>query len=279
MKKFCLQGIIITFMLISCLQFSSMLTMERSLLIVMIGLFSMFYKHQQEDYEEKKELYDGLLREYRLLKRHAYKNEKIARLEERTRIAREIHDVVGHKLTSLLMLLRINSMTKDVEYENVVLLAEEALHETRKAVKTLQNDESGGIASVLQLIRKLEYESHIYIAFTTEKGILSSNLSNNQSVCLYRVLQEALTNAMKHAHSREVEVKLSKNAIGYIEFIVINKIVEQKAFTFGFGLNNMKKRVQELGGDILAYYEKHHFVVKGSFPEERRDRDGASYGS
>ncbi|MGM9925877.1 MAG: sensor histidine kinase [Bacillus sp. (in: firmicutes)] len=268
-KKFHLQSGILLAILFGCLQVCSLATVEWLLGIGFIVAVSFFYKLMQEQLLEKTQLYEGLLREYRILKRQAYHNQKAARLEERTHIAREIHDAVGHKLTSLLMLLKMNSMEAADDSERFVQLAEEALHETRKAVRTLENDEYEGIGSVLQLIRKLESESHIFIAFTTEKGVLSSNLSNRQSVCLYRILQETLTNAMKHAYSREVQVKLSKNAIGRIELIVANKVLGPKAFEYGFGLQNMEKRIQELGGELLAYYEGGQFVVKGSFPEER----------
>jgi len=57
--------------------------------------------------KEQRELYEQLLGEYRRLKRISYENERSARLEERTRIARDIHDSVGHKLTALLMQLEM----------------------------------------------------------------------------------------------------------------------------------------------------------------------------
>lgn len=269
MKTFWIQGIALFIVLLVCLEWRDMLSIDRFLAIVMLLICSFFYKRKHDYYEEKKALYEELVREYRLAKRHAYRSEKGARLEERTRIAREIHDAVGHKLTSLLMLLRIKSLSKNDEYEDVVQLAEEALHETRKAVTTLQSKDSAGLSSVIQLIRKLESESHISVSFTTEKGILSITLSNQQNVCLYRMLQEALTNAMKHAHSREVEVTLRKNAVSNIEFIVVNKVQAKKSFSEGFGLRSMKERIQELGGEVTAYYDSDYFVVKGSFPEER----------
>ncbi|WP_195892924.1 sensor histidine kinase [Bacillus massiliigorillae] len=278
MKKLQIQGIVIGVLLVAILWWQGLLTFALCLAISILLICSYFYKLLRDEQEEKSQLYEGLLREYRLLKRQAYKNEKVARLEERTRIAREIHDAVGHKLTSLLMLLKMSSMKGNTD-DALIQLAEEALQETRKAVRTLQNDEHEGIASVLQLIRKLESESHIFVAFTTEKGVLSSNLSNNQSVHLYRILQEALTNAMKHAHSREVHVKLSKNAIGYIEFVVRNKVLEQKEIMYGYGLHNMQKRMDELGGDLAVYYEKDYFLVKGSFPEEGGNQNGARNGS
>lgn len=62
------------------------------------------------------------------------------------------------------------------------------------------------------LIRKLEAESHILVQFTIKQGVLSVSLSNEKSVALYRIIQEALTNAMRHAQAREVKIILGKSA-------------------------------------------------------------------
>ncbi|NEU36686.1 sensor histidine kinase, partial [bacterium LRH843] len=75
---------------------------------------------------------------YRSLKRMSLEADKAARNEERTRIARDIHDSVGHKLTALLLNIQVLKMSQ--ELENVQLdqlkrLAEESLAETRHAVK------------------------------------------------------------------------------------------------------------------------------------------------
>lgn len=61
-------------------------------------------------YEEKRILYEELLSEYRKLKRMQFEQENIVRQQERTRIARDIHDSVGHKLTALLMQLDMLKM-------------------------------------------------------------------------------------------------------------------------------------------------------------------------
>ena len=120
-------------------------------------------------------MYAQLLGEFRLVKRSNLQQENVVRLEERTRIAREIHDSVGHKLTALLMQLEIESLTSNVNnYDNLKELARESLEETRHAVKELRNDEVFGLQSVLHLIRKLESESHLLVRFTTEKGVLST---------------------------------------------------------------------------------------------------------
>lgn len=219
--------------------------------------------------EEQTEMYDQLLAEYRQLKRMNVSAEREARLEERTRIARDIHDSVGHRLTALIMKLEMLAIqNKDTDYRVLKQMAEESLEETREAVQTLQADEHEGIATVVQLIRKLEVESHIFVQFTMKQGVLSVPLTNEKSIALYRVIQEALTNAMRHAQSREVQVILGRSATGDISFEINNQIFSAKPFEFGFGLHNMKKRVVELGGSLDVYQTERQFIVRGTIPSE-----------
>lgn len=195
--------------------------------------------------------------------------EETARVEERNRIARDIHDSVGHRLTALIMKLETLAIqTKNEDYRELKKMAEDSLGETRQAVKTLQAEESEGIATVVHLIRKLEAESQIVVQFTIKQGVLTVPLSNDHSVVLYRVLQEALTNAMRHGYSREIHVVLGKSAIGDVTFEISNTVYEVKPFTFGFGLTNMKKRLEEIGGRLDVYQKENQFYVSGIIPSE-----------
>ncbi|MBB4072483.1 signal transduction histidine kinase [Anoxybacillus voinovskiensis] len=217
--------------------------------------------------EEQKEMYEQLLGEYRRLKRSYYETERAARLEERTRIARDIHDSVGHKLTALLMQLEMLSIReRKEEYKQLQALVRESLEETRQAVKALQTEENAGISSVLQLIRKLESESHIMVHFTTKQGALTAKLTNEQNIALYRVIQEGLTNAMRHAQSREVFVTLGKSAVGDLEFSIKNRVAHPKLFQLGFGLTNMQERIKQIGGTVHIFQTDSEFTVQGTIP-------------
>ncbi len=219
---------------------------------------------------EQKALYAELLGEYRKLKRLNLESERDARIQERTMIARDIHDSVGHRLTALLMRLEMLSIQRNSsDYDDLKGMAKESLEEIRRSVKTLQSEENEGIATVVQLIRKLEAESHLSVQFTMKQGILSEPLTNEKSVVLYRVIQEGLTNAMRHAGSREVQVTLGKSAIGDIQFKITNRVFKPKPFTFGFGLNNMKARVEEINGTLEVIQTEEQFILIGTIPTGR----------
>ncbi|GLO65519.1 histidine kinase [Oceanobacillus kimchii] len=238
-----------------------------TIVIVISGYFVLKEIYQRKYYRK---IYHELLNEYRKLKRMNITAENNARLEERTKIARDMHDTVGHRLTALIMRLELLSIEhSSISFDTLKELAKESLEDTRQAVKTLQLDESEGIASVVHLIRKLEAESHITVQFTMKKGVLNVPLSNDKSVILYRIIQEAITNAMRHANSREVNVILSKSADGALTFEITNAIFESKQFELGFGLKNMKVRVAEVNGTLNVYQLENRFIVSGRIPVQK----------
>ena len=217
--------------------------------------------------KESQQLYETLLAEYRQLKRMHTSKEEIAKAEERTRIAREIHDSVGHRLTALMM--KVEMLYLETEQEKLVELkdlANESLEETRAAVKTLESTETHGLAAIVQLIRKLEAESQLLIQFTIKEGVLSVTHSNEQGVTLYRVIQEALTNVMRHSESKAVQIEIGQAPVDGIAFMVKNPYTNSTPYEEGFGIRNMRQRVEEVHGKLSVYPTDKHFVLEGIIP-------------
>ncbi|WP_416150796.1 sensor histidine kinase [Salipaludibacillus sp. HK11] len=213
---------------------------------------------------------EALFSEYRKMKRQLVSGEKAVRQEERTQIAREIHDSVGHKLTALLMhieVLRLKSApeTKE-EIQELKQLAKDSLEETRNAVKTLKQDGRGGLPAVIQLIRKLEAESLIRIHFTMRHGALTAPLRNDQAIAIYRAVQEALTNIMKHSRSREVNIRFEAPAGSVFRFEVSNQTKDDVSLREGFGLKSMRERIELAGGTLEIKTYSSMFIVRGTLP-------------
>ncbi|AXI08639.1 sensor histidine kinase [Oceanobacillus sp. 143] len=244
-------------------------SLERLIMIGCLDFLIITISRMTEERREQAEIYEQLRGEYRNLKRMNLTTENNARLEERTKIARDIHDSVGHRLTALIMKLEILTIQDTHNsYSELKEMAKESLEETRQAVKALQTEENEGIATIVHLIRKLEAESHILVQFTMKQGVLSVPMSNDKSVALYRVIQESLTNAMRHAGSREIQVILGKTATGDISFEITNTVFDPIPFTYGFGLTNMKQRIDGVKGTLTIYQTVNEFVVAGSIPSE-----------
>lgn len=237
------------------------------LLIGMGALLQTYYSdHEKIDKEWK-----ALLMEYRLLKRQVTENEEAARVEERNRIARDIHDSVGHQLTALMMQLAVAEQSaKESEVSGILgqskQLARESLDGMRKAVKALQGEEDKGIASVIHLIRKLEAESRMRVQLTTKTGVLSVPLTNEQNITIYRFVQEGLTNAMRHGSSREISVTVEIIGEHSLQIAVVNKIDGPLQIVEGFGMENMRKRLEELQGRMERVVTDGDFTIKGIFP-------------
>jgi signal transduction histidine kinase len=253
-------GLLLPFLLLSVVAFAAALAV---------------YWRESAENREAKARYEALLEEYRKLKRQAKSNEEAARMEERTAIARQIHDSVGHKLTSLLMQLEMFRLNAEGEMrsqaEQMKQLAKASLEETRSAVKSLKEQEPGGIPAVIRLIRNLEAESDLQVQFNILPGALSVRLNNEQSIAVYRGIQEALTNAMRHGSSRRVKIQLESPGGRIFRFEVVNetdKGSETSQVREGFGLSAMRERTEKAGGKLELIHEGGRFIVRGTFPLE-----------
>ena len=259
-----------TMFTLSVLAVSDLFYYHLFLFIILIGVGALTHRYFRDNEKFDRE-WKSLLVEYRALKRQVLENEEVARVEERNRIARDIHDSVGHQLTALMMQLavaeqaagegKIASMVKQSKQ-----LARESLDGMRKAVKALQGEEEQGIASVIHLIRKLEAESQMRVQLTTKTGVLSQPLTNEQNIAVYRFVQEGLTNAMRHGSSREISIILEIIGEYSFQVKVENKMEISSPVEEGFGLLNMRKRMEGLNGRMEREVTGGYFSVKGIFP-------------
>lgn len=215
--------------------------------------------------------YEALQGEFRVVKRQLAFNDKQAREEERAQMARDMHDSVGHQLTALSMRLEVLQMKEsDVqlkeEFMNLKKMAQNSLEETRNAVKALHNDSAGGLSAIIALIRKLEAESHVRINFSIKHGALTAPLSNDQVVAVYRAVQEGLTNIMRHSNSKEATITFESLASIYFQFEMCNPIACEGKIIEGFGLTSMRKRINQVGGNLRIQNYQGSFMIQGRIP-------------
>jgi len=225
--------------------------------------------------EETSALNETLLSEYRMMKRRLISDERHAREEERAQVGRDIHDSVGHKLTALLMQLEVHRMQADGEAAEMLQglkdLAKESLEETRNAVRSLDRREAGGLAAILGLLRRLESESFMRIHLTVRHGALAAPLSNGQSIAVYRAVQEAMTNAMKHGSARAAHIVFEAPGGGVFRFEVANEYAGiRDSFREGYGLRAMRERVEKAGGRLDISDDDNRFVVRGTFDMSKK---------
>ncbi|UOE95274.1 sensor histidine kinase [Alkalihalobacillus sp. LMS39] len=238
-----------------------------SLFYLFVILACFYYQTGHIRLIEIQKQHNALLDEYRKMKRQLVIEEEQARLDERVRIGHEIHDSVGHKLTALLMqleALRLSAEEKDKEKIGTLKnLAGESLDETRRAVKSFKQRDIGGLQGVIRLIRKLEMESFMKIHFSVKHGAFAAPLSGEQSFAIYRAVQEALTNIMKHSSTREAEVMFESPGGSVFRFEVSNQAPPNPFFHEGYGLKAMRERIEQVGGTLEIEYDRNEFIVRG----------------
>lgn len=238
-----------------------------------------FYLRRETMNVQELQIENSLLKdEFHSIKRQLIYNEESVRQEERNQIAREIHDAVGHRLTALLMQLeveRIKAPNPEVEskFAELKQLAQASLYDTREAVRALQSEETSGIQAIIQLIRKLEAESQLRLTITMQAGVLGVYLSNQQSVVIYRTIQEALTNMMRHSSSRQASIEFQIIANTQLRFTVSHPIKEKIQIKEGFGLKNIRARLIEIDGRLTLDQLNQSFNLSGQFPIRGEEDD------
>lgn len=245
-----------------------------TLLMLLIGFLFFYWRRTNRAQILLSDEYDQLQHNYRKLKRQVVINEKNVRQEERNQIARELHDSVGHRLTALLMQLEVARMqTSDSpvqeKFDQLKSLAQVSLDETREAVNALKSEETTGLTAVIQLIRKLESESHLRVSFQIQSGTLSFPLSNQQSVTIYRSVQEALTNMMRHSKQRQADVNFSIVGERFFRFQISHALNQKVEIEEGFGIKAMRERLEDLGGTLKINQVEGTFRLIGTFPAEK----------
>jgi signal transduction histidine kinase len=185
-----------------------------------------------------------------------------ARVGERARLARDIHDVLAHSLTALIVQLDSARMllTEERASEEAVgsvlrarHLAQAGLDETRRAVGTLRGDRVPGAALLPGLVADFERDSGLDCAYRVEGEPLE--LASEAQLALYRTAQEALTNVRKHARADRVEVRLRYRDDGaeltVDDYGQVPAPGANGAGT-GYGLDGMRERAELLGGSLEA---------------------------
>jgi signal transduction histidine kinase len=195
--------------------------------------------------------------------------EEAAALRERSRIAREIHDVLAHSLSGLMLQLEGARMLARTPDSNGQLpealdrahhLAHAGLEEARRAIGALRDDQLPGPDRLEQLIADFSHDSSIEA--TLEITGVAHRLDSETSLTLFRVAQEALTNVRKHSRPERVELHLVYESEGTrltvqdhgARSTALSGHEQQTAASVreGYGLTGMRERAELLGGRLEA---------------------------
>lgn len=217
----------------------------------------------QASHARTEQLLAELEMSHRQLKAYSEQVAELATISERNRLARDIHDTLGHYLTVINVQLEKaqafrekHSIIADQAVSDAKRLASEALRDVRDSVgalRTTQEMFAFGPA-MTRLIERMRSDQCI-IELAIEGN--EDNFSRQQLMALYRATQEGLTNVQRHAGATRVQVKvhfeehqssllLSDNGCGFDPFAINKKQESERAY----GLQGIQERLEFVGGSL-----------------------------
>lgn len=197
----------------------------------------------------------------RALEQYSKKIEEFTLQTERNRLAGELHDTIGHTLTSVI-----------VGMDAVNLLMDRDTNKAKEKLALLRNVTASGLDNFRQQIHEIAVDEqelslssvleHIKVEFAEYTSTeVSWNVQGNEykvskhvKLVLSRCLQESLTNAKRHGEATEIKVNLEFKSNEIILTISDNGKGSEKV-SFGFGLKGMRDRLSTLQGDLQVHTE------------------------
>ncbi|WP_157909899.1 sensor histidine kinase [Capnocytophaga cynodegmi] len=179
--------------------------------------------------------------------------------QERNRLARELHDGLGGRITGIKMNVEILSQNyeKKEELQKIVKQLDIAIVELRNTAHNLDPSalqKYGLQTAISDFCQSLQNEKHNIKIYTNG---LSDLQDKKWQLSVYRIVQELLTNAVKHSQASEIQLQATfKDNLLLIEVEDNGKGFDPKSISRNMGLNNIEARVNYLGGKMEIYSEE-----------------------
>jgi len=233
---------------------------------LLYGGFSMFIfvtslvARQQTDAREEQRQLNTELRATRVLLAES------ARVNERTRISRELHDLLGHHLTALSLNLEVaGHITEGRAQEHVHqahTLARLLLTDVREAVSQLRDSGAIDLAAALRPLTAQVPSLDIHLDVPSPFAVEDPERAH----VLLRCAQEAITNAIRHAGARNLWIRV-RRADGGVVLEARDDGVGADTPRVGNGLRGMRERLQQCGGELqIETHRGQGFSLRASVP-------------
>ncbi len=238
-----------------------------TLLVLGFGSMGEFLRVEKDKRIGAQKLYDKIrISEEKLqdantrLENYSSTVEEITILKERNRISREIHDTVGHTLSTLIIQLQSlpyvaknSSDEADSMIGNMVTYTKTGLEDVRRAVRQLNPssfDQGHGVFLLKELAINFEKFSKVKVNLNISQ--MDYDLNSDQSFILYRMFQESFSNSTRHGGATEINITMNFT-LSEIYLHIKDNGTGSEIMEKGFGLNNMEDRIKSIGG-TFAYF-------------------------
>lgn len=206
--------------------------------------------------EENKKQYELIHTQHKVLEQYTEQIEKVTLLRERNRLARELHDTIGHHFTSVTVGLDAVSFLIDVDTEKAkekiqVLsrVSRDGLDEIRKNIHQIAPSEDDGTLSeqLHQIVKDFSSHTSTKVNFTLAGEEFP--VTRQIRLTFIRCLQESLTNAKRHGNASEIVVSMRFSSHTLI-LEIENNGTTTSIVNPGFGLTAMRERLEEIHGKL-----------------------------
>lgn len=208
----------------------------------------------------------------RKLEEYARESVKAAQTRERNRLAREIHDTLGHSLTGIITGIEACVMIMDVAPEAtkkqlnaIAEVARSGIKDVRRSVNALRPDALENMElgnAIEQMIDEMRQSTGVTIDY--QCGVHLGGFSQDEEDIIYRIIQESITNAIRHGRATKIRIRVTR------EYQILNIHIQDNGIGCtsvkkGFGLHHMQERLDILGG-TLVYDGSDGFVIQAQIP-------------
>lgn len=228
-------------------------------ILLFLYFMVMLFAGQIAENKRIRDLYNQLKDAHEKLQTTSAQLEHMTEIRERNRLAREIHDTLGHTLTGIIMgseasLALFKSKPEEAEKRMAVIAetAREGLNDVRHSIKALRPDalEKHSLDKAIErLITNFQMTTMVQVHY--EQLIGSLDFAIDEEDTIYRVVQECMTNAVRHGNAVEIRIRISRQE----DRIIIDIRDDGKGcekVVPGFGLRHMEERLSLLGGGLIC---------------------------
>lgn len=185
-------------------------------------------------------------------------SEKLTVEQERTRMAREIHDTLAHTLTTLIVQLeacrKLASMDPGrlpAELEKAQELSRSGFNEVKRTIKALRPqvmENKSFFTSILSIINDTMENANVHITLNNSLPD-DVKLTSSIEIALFRAIQESITNSIRHGQADEIEISIKSDS-GMLQLYIEDNGAGCANIKKGYGMQGIKERIESLDGSV-----------------------------
>ncbi|TGY65351.1 sensor histidine kinase [Dubosiella muris] len=247
-------------------------------LLLFITFIACFTVNQYEEKESIAQELDMVNQVNEELRNYAALTEQIAQNNERKRIAREIHDTLGHALTGIAAgidacLVMIDKKPEAVkpQLQRVRNVVTEGIGDVRNSLQKLRPgalEQQGLEGALKKMINEFISVSHVEITLCWQMPPI--DFEKTKEDALFRMIQECITNSIRHGHANRIQVVVwhEESDPGHMRIVVKDNGAGCASIVPGYGLMQMQERIETIHGS-LRFDGSNGFVCEARIPLQK----------